>query len=146
MSIVEFQKNNFTISTDPSLIQIQTVHEYLSKESYWAKDRPLEIVAKSIKNSLCFGVYTSNKQIGFSRIVTDYAVFAYILDLFILKKHQGQGLGKWLMSCMLSHPDLQSKMIWVLSTKDAHGLYKKHNFTNLSNPENWMTLDKRQYE
>jgi len=143
MKIAEFKKGDLKISTDSSLIQLQTVHEYLSKDSYWAKGRPIEIVKKSIRNSLCFGVYTKNKQIGFARIITDYSVFAYILDLFIIKKYQKQGLGKWLMSCIMSYPDLQGKMKWALCTRDAHGLYKKYHFSELLSPENWMELDKR---
>ncbi|HPG40179.1 MAG TPA: GNAT family N-acetyltransferase [bacterium] len=143
METIAFKKDNFLITTDPALLQVKIIHNYLANESYWAQDRPMAVVEKSLRNSLCFGVYTHNKQIGLARVVTDYAVFAYIMDLFIVKDYQGRGLGKWLMSCIMSHPDLQDVTVWALRTRDAHGLYEKYDFTKITNPESWMTLVKR---
>ena len=141
MDVVDFQKDDFIISTDLGLIQIDVVHEYLANESYWAKGRSHEVVERSIKNSLCFGVYKSSSQIGFARVVTGFSVFAYILDLYILSDFRGQGLGKWLMSCILIQPELQGDLKWSLCTSDAHGLYEKFNFKGLENSEKWMTMD-----
>jgi GNAT superfamily N-acetyltransferase len=143
MNSVQFKKDEFFISTDRTLIQFNVVHDYLSKESYWAQGRSAEIVSKSINCSLCFGLYKNSQQIGFARVITDYSVFAYILDLFIIKDYQRQGLGKWLMSCIMMHPDLQGKLKWVLSTRDAHGLYEKFHFSKLEYPENWMEFNQR---
>jgi GNAT superfamily N-acetyltransferase len=143
MNPVQFRKDDFTVSTDPALIQLTVVHNYLSHESYWAQGRSIETVTKSIAHSLCFGVYHHNTQVGFARVVTDYAIFAYILDLFIIPEFQMKGLGKWLMSCIMMHPDLQGKLKWVLSTRDAHGLYEKLHFSKLEYPENWMEFNQR---
>jgi len=141
MNFIEFQKDGFVTSTDPSLLHINLIHNYLSNESYWAQGRSKRNVEKSIKNSLCFGVYKDVKQVGFARVVTDHAVFAYILDLFILPEYQGLGLGKWLMECILAHPDLQ-EVKWGLSTKDAHGLYEKFGFRTLDDAEKWMKMER----
>lgn len=117
-------KGDFLISTDPALIDIDIVHHYLSKESYWAENIPKSIVEKAIQNSLCFGVYYQKSQIGFARIMTDKATFAYLADVFILPSEQSKGLGKWLMQVIHQHPELQGLRRWLLTTKDAHGLYK----------------------
>ncbi|MCA9734924.1 MAG: GNAT family N-acetyltransferase [Deferribacteres bacterium] len=136
-------QNNVVVSTDPSRLDLGTIHDYLSNQSYWAKNRPAETVEKSIQNSLCFGVYLKNTQIGFARVVTDYSVFAYLLDVFILEQHQGQGIGQFLMQAIMEHPELQGNMLWALATKDAHGLYRKNGFSALPNPSSWMQIDKR---
>jgi GNAT superfamily N-acetyltransferase len=140
MEIVDFQKDEFIISTDPGLIDVDVVHNYLANESYWAQGRARDVVERSIENSLCFGVYNDAGQIGFARVVTDFSVFAYILDLYILSDFGGQGLGKWLMSCILIHPEMQGDLKWALCTSDAHGLYEKFNFKHLENSEKWMTM------
>ncbi len=121
----EWQRGEFTISTDRSRLQIDRIHKFLSEESYWAKERTREQTISAIKNSLPFGVYKDENQIGFARVVTDYATFAYLGDVFILGEFRGQGLSKWLMETIINHPDLQGFRRWILATKDAHELYEK---------------------
>jgi GNAT superfamily N-acetyltransferase len=130
--------SEFTIDTDKSLLQIDVIHEFLSKESYWAKDRTLEQTKRAIENSLCFGVYFATRQIGFARVISDFTTFAYIGDVFILQEFRGIGLSKLLMKTIVSHQDLQGLRRWVLATKDAHGLYEQFNFSGLKFPERWM--------
>lgn len=120
------------------------IHDYLSKRSYWAQNRSLEKVKKSIEHSLCFGIYNKeNKQIGFARVVTDYAVFAWILDLFILEDYQGKGGGKMLMKAIMETPELQDLHRWGLGTRDAHGLYKQFGFEELLRPDVLMEIVNR---
>jgi GNAT superfamily N-acetyltransferase len=128
------------ISTDKNRLNIVLIHEYLSTESYWAQNRDIEIVKRSIDNSLCFGVYEDDKQIGFARVVTDYAVFAWIMDVFILKNYKGKGYGKMLMRAIMSHDKLQNLQRWGLATDDAHGLYEQFGFKPLSKPLNMMEI------
>jgi GNAT superfamily N-acetyltransferase len=135
---MEWQHADFIISTDKSLLQIDVIHKYLSEESYWAKERSLEKTKIAIENSLCFGVFHDKKQIGFARVVTDFATFAYIGDVFILEKFRGKGLSKWLMQVMVDYPQLQGLRRWILATKDAHGLYEQYEFSSLVFPERWM--------
>lgn len=135
----EFQKDQFTISTDPAKLDLDVIYGYLSR-SYWAAGRPRETVEKSIKHSLCFGVYDGSKQIGFARVITDFATFAYLADVFILEEYQGQGLGKWLVSVIMGHPDLQGLRRWSLATRDAHELYRQYGFTELKTPDRWMEI------
>ena len=130
--------NGYTISTDPSLLNIELIQDFLSKDSYWASGRSVEVVQRSIENSLPFGIYLGRKQVGFARIVTDYATFAWVADVFLLPEHRGRGLGKWLMEVIVAHPRLQGFRRWVLSTKDAHGLYERFGFRKLQRPERWM--------
>lgn len=132
-------ENHFFVSTDKALLNIDLIHQYLSQESYWAKGRSLEVVKKSIKNSLCFGVYTTDKQqVGFARVVTDYTIFAWLMDVFILNDYQGKGLGKQLMENIINHPDLQTIQRWGLNTWDAHELYKKYGFQDIEKPDIFM--------
>lgn len=126
------------ISTEKSLLNIEMIHKYLSEESYWAKTRSLEIVQNAITHSLCFGVYLNDSQIGFARVVTDYSIFAWIMDLFILEKHRGYGYSKQLMSSISEHPDLQTINRWGLNTVDAHGLYEQFGFQRVSKAEIYM--------
>jgi GNAT superfamily N-acetyltransferase len=135
---MEWRNGEFTISTDRNRLQTDVIHKFLSEESYWAKERTREQTETAIKNSLPFGVYKGENQIGFARVVTDYATFAYIGDVFILAEYRGKGLSKWLMETMLSHPELQGFRRWILATKDAHQLYEKYDFTGLKYPERWM--------
>ena len=116
-------KEGYSISTDKELLDIVVIHQYLSLESYWAKNIPLEVVKRSVEHSLCFGVYHHSTQIGFARVITDKATFAYLADVFILPQHRGKGLSKWLVTTIHAHPDLQGLRRWILGTKDAHGLY-----------------------
>ena len=128
------------ISTDKKRLDIKVIHNYLSNESYWAKGRTLETVQRSIENSLCFGVYIETKQVGFARVITDYAVFAWLLDVFILPEFQGKGYGKKLMETIVTHNNLQGLRRWGLGTDDAHGLYKQFGFAPLHKPENMMEI------
>lgn len=133
-----WQQNEFEISDDTARLNIKLIHEFLSTESYWAIGRDIETVERSIKNSLPFGVYKDGKQVGFARVLTDYATFAWIADVFVLKEHRGKGLSKWLMEVILAHPNLQGFRRWVLATKDAQPLYRKFGFMELKRPERWM--------
>lgn len=123
------EKDDYSISTDPSLLNIDTIYHYLSAESYWAKNIPREVVEKSITNSLCFGLYRHAKQIGFARLVTDKATFAYLADVFVMEEYRGKGLSKWLVQVIHAHPELQGLRRWVLGTRDAHGLYEQFGWT-----------------
>ena len=134
----ESQHDEFIISTDRHRLQVDVIHKYLSEESYWARERTAEQTETAIKNSLPFGVYKGENQIGFARIVTDYATFAYLGDVFILPEYQGIGLSKFLMKTIVEHPDLQNLRRWILATKDAHTLYEKYEFSALKFPERWM--------
>lgn len=140
MNDAVFQKKDFHISTDQSLLDFEVIYNYLDKESYWAQGIPAETVKKSISGSLCFGVYHQNKLAGFARVVTDKATFAYICDVFILMAYRRQGLSKWLMQTIVKHPDLQGLRRWSLATADAQGLYNQFGFTAISKPENWMEI------
>lgn len=128
------------ISTDKKKLDIKGIHNYLSNESYWAKGRTLETVQRSIENSLCFGVYSENRQVGFARVITDYAVFAWLLDVFILPEYQGKGYGKKLVEAIMSYNNLQGLRRWGLGTEDAHGLYKQFGFAPLQKPDNMMEI------
>lgn len=134
----DWQNGEFTISTDRERLQIDAIHKYLSEESYWAKERTRGQTETAIKNSLPFGVYKGENQIGFARVVTDYATFAYIGDVYVIEDFRGMGLSKWLMETIIDHPELQGFRRWVLATRDAHGLYEKFEFTALKFPERWM--------
>ena len=135
---MEWTKDNFKISTDRNLLNVVAVHAYLSKESYWAKNISEARVKSACENSLCFGMYEAGKQIGLARLITDYATFAYLCDVYVLPQYQGKGLGKWLMNCVMAHPDLQTLRRWILATKDAQGLYKYSGFAALKNPDRHM--------
>lgn len=115
--------NTYLISTDPEKLDLLLIHRYLSEESYWAQNIPLEVVERSIRYSLCFGVYQQNQQVGFARLVTDRATFAYLADVFILPAHRGKGVSKQLMAYIHAYPEVQGLRRWLLGTKDAHGLY-----------------------
>jgi GNAT superfamily N-acetyltransferase len=134
----EWRRGDYLISDDRERLDLETIHRFLSTESYWAVGRPLEVVRRSIEGSLAFGLYRDSRQVGFARVVTDYATFAWVADVFILESERGQGLSKWMMEVILSHPELQGFRRWVLATKDAHGLYKQFGFMELNRPERWM--------
>jgi GNAT superfamily N-acetyltransferase len=135
----EFRKGAFTVSTDRQRLDLDVVYGFLT-ECYWAKGIPREVVARSIENSLCFGVYAENKQIGFARVISDCATYAYIGDVFVLESFRGRGLGKWLMECIMQHPRLQGLRRWSLITRDAHGLYAQLGFEPLKKAQNYMEL------
>ena len=131
-----YEKDGFLISTNKKKLQIKIIHEFLTN-SYWGKERKIEVVEKSIENSLCYGIYFKAEQVGFARVITDYATFAYLADLFILDKYRGKGLSKWLMEIILSHPDLQT-VNWILKTRDAHSLYSQYGFIVPEKPDHIM--------
>ena len=133
----EWRQGWYVISTDKSRLDLTLIHNFLTT-SYWAAGIPLEVVRRSIEHSLSFGLYKEDKQIGYARVITDYATFAYLGDVFILEPFRGQGLSKWLMEVVVTHPELQGFRRWILLTKDAHGLYKKVDFTEVKTPERYM--------
>jgi GNAT superfamily N-acetyltransferase len=137
MDISEWRKNDYLISTDKSKIDLDMVHRFLTA-SYWAENIPKPVVQKSIKNSLCFGVYDQHEQIGFARVISDHATFAYLGDVFILPGYRNKGLAKWLMEVISNHPELQGLRRFTLATRDAHGLYAQFGFTPFDKPERWM--------
>ena len=132
-----WRRDGYLISTDASMLDLEVVHGYLSR-SYWAAGVPEDVVRRSVENSLCFGVYRGEEQAGFARVVTDRATFAYLADVFVLEEHRGQGIGKWLVEVILSHPDLQGLRRWMLATRDAHDLYRRYAFTELARPGIFM--------
>jgi len=131
MIYYEAEKEEYKISTDFSLLNIDVIFNYISGESYWAKNVPRVVVEKSIANSLCFGLYFNSQQIGFARLITDKATFAYLADVFILEDFRGKGLSKWLIEIIHAHPELQGLRRWMLGTRDAHGLYEQFGWTIL---------------
>ncbi len=133
------EDTTFTFSTDKSKLDPSVIHAFLT-ETYWSKGCSMDNVLRRIENSICFGVYDNEQQIGFARVITDKATFAYIADVFILENHRGQGLSKQLMAFILEQPDLQNLKRWLLATRDAHGLYAQFGFSPLSNPETWMDI------
>ncbi|MGB6152651.1 MAG: GNAT family N-acetyltransferase [Pricia sp.] len=140
MKIVSLQKNEFFISTDRSKLDIDAIHDFLSTKAYWCLNIPKENVEISIKNSLCFGLYENNKQIGFARIITDYSTIAYLGDVYVLEEYRGRGLSKWLMETIMNFPELQGLRRWILLTGDAHELYRKYGWTDLADSSKWMEL------
>ena len=136
--ISEWQRGEYIISTDQARLDFSVIHDFLTHSSYWAVGRSLETVKRSIEHSLSFGLYQGERQIGFARVVTDYATFAWMADVFVLEEARGQGLGTWLVEVMLSHPELQGFRRWTLATKDAHEIYRKFGFSELKRPERWM--------
>ena len=130
---------DFEISTDPARLDIDVIHNFLVT-SYWAKGRRRSVVERSIRNSLCFGVYLAGRQVAFARVVSDRAVFAYLMDVFVLPEFRGRGISKALMRSVLGHPDLQNLRVFLLATRDAHRLYAQFGFRSLAYPERWMSI------
>ena len=136
---MQWQRQNFIISTDKTRLDLGFIHGYLCNQSYWAQGRSLEIVERSIKNSLCFGLFEGDQEIGFARVVSDLATFAWLCDVFVARSHRGQGLGKWLVECVVDHPDLQKVKYVMLATRDAHELYRQYgNFERPRALDKWM--------
>ena len=134
----EWQRGEYTISTDSERLDLAIIRDFISNQSYWGRGRRIETVQRALDHSLNFGVFKNDQQVGFARVVTDFATFAWVADLFILEEHRGQGLAEWLMKSILSHPELQGFRRWVLATKDAHELYRKFGFQELRRPERWL--------
>ena len=138
--VMESRRGEFLISTDRGRLDLEVIHEFLTN-CYWAKGIPREIVARSVEHSLCFGVYDgSGKQVGFARVISDFATYAYVADVFVLESHRGRGLGKALMGSIMEHPALQRLRRWSLSTLDAHKLYAQVGFTAPKWPERYMEI------
>jgi GNAT superfamily N-acetyltransferase len=135
----EWRRGEYLISTDRSRLNLGIIHDFLST-SYWAAGVPEDVVRRSVENSLVFGVYRGEEHVGFARVVTDYATFAYLADVFVLEAHRGRGVGKWLIEVVLSHPDLRGLRRWMLATGDAHELYRKYGFTELARAEIFMEI------
>ena len=131
--------NTYDISTDPSRLQLDAIHSYLTR-SYWSPGVPRDVVARAIANSMCFGLYLGEEQVGFARVVTDQATFAYLADVYVLEAHRGQGLSKRLVAVIQAHPDLQGLRRFLLATKDAHGLYAQFGFRPLAAPDRMMEI------
>ncbi len=139
-AVVESRRGEFSISTDRARLDLDVIHGFLTN-CYWAKGIPRDVVARSIEHSLCFGIYDgSGAQVGFARVVSDFATVAYLGDVFVLESHRGRGLSKWMMECILPHPALQNLRRWILLTRDAHGLYAQFGFTPVKSPERYMEL------
>ena len=138
MEVMEFKRDGFVISTDRSRLDVDSIQKFLAEDSYWARERTPEQTKTAIENSSCFGVFDSDRQIGFARVVSDRATFAYVGDVYIISGFRGRGLSKWLMEVIVGHPELQGLRRWVLATRDAHLLYEKFGFMELVHPERWM--------
>jgi GNAT superfamily N-acetyltransferase len=136
---MEWRREGYRISTDPHELDRGLVHEFL-RESYWASGIPREVVDRSIQNSLPFGVYAAGAMVGFARVITDFATFAYVADVFVIPSHRGRGLAVWLMEVIRGHPGLQGLRRWVLATRDAHALYRKTGFVELADPGRYMEV------
>jgi len=130
--------DGFLISTDAARLDLDVIHNFLATQSYWAEEVPREVVARSIANALCFGVYDGARQVGFARVISDYATFAYLADVFIVESYRGRGLSKALMAAVMAHPHLQGLRRFTLGTADAHGLYRKFGFADPPHPERMM--------
>jgi GNAT superfamily N-acetyltransferase len=137
-TVIEWQRGEFLISTDPARLNLDVIYGFLTN-CYWSKGIPREVVARSIEHSLCFGVYdSSGAQVGFARVVSDFATVAYLGDVFIVESHRGRGLSRSLMESITQHPALQGLRRWLLLTRDAHGLYQKFGFTPVKAPDRYM--------
>jgi len=138
--IIDQSRDDYLISTDPSKLDLGVVFDYLTNESYWACGRPRDVFDRSIENSLNFGIYYESLQIGFARVVTDRATFAWICDVFVLPAHCGKGLASWTIESILEHPDLQGLRSFFLATRDAHSLYAQFGFKPLEDPSRFMMI------
>lgn len=134
--------DGYVISTDPARLDLDGMQQFLER-SYWADGIPRDLMERAIAHSLPFGMYDANGQVGFARVISDHATFGYLADVFVLEAHRGKGLSKWLMECVLAHPDLQGFRRWVLLTRDAHGLYRQFGFHELEQPDRYMELRPR---
>jgi GNAT superfamily N-acetyltransferase len=139
----EYYKNDFCISTNKARLDIPAIHLFLSTQAYWCLNIPIDRVEKAVANSLNFGVYFEEQQVGFARIISDFSTVAYLGDVYILPAFRGKGLAKWLMQTIMEYPELQGLRRWILSTVDAHGLYKQSGWSPVAYPERWMEVHDR---
>jgi len=139
MNYIEHRRGNYLVTTDPARLDKEFIHGYLTR-SYWSEGISRNVVERGIANSLCFGVYEGDQQVGFARVITDYATFVYLADVFIIESHRGKGLSKFLMKCIISDSRLQGFRRWLLGTRDAHGLYAQYGFKPLAKPERFMEI------
>jgi len=133
----ERHDGDILVTTDPTRLDLDTIHGFLSG-SYWAKGISREVVERSIRHSLGFGAFDGGRQVGFARVISDRATFAYVADVFVVNSHRGRGVGKRIMACITSHPELQNLRLWTLFTRDAHGLYRQHGFREARYPDRLM--------
>ena len=138
MDIIEIHRNEYLISTDKNKLDIELIHNFLTNESGWSNGIPIAKVEKSIDNSLNFGIYIGQRQIGYARVISDFSTIAYLGDIFIITEYRGLGLSKWLMESILGHKELQGLRRWILLTSTAEWLYEKYGFTKLPKPEIYM--------
>ena len=134
---MDWVRDSFTVTCDPAKLDQAMIARFLAS-SYWARGISAGIVEKSLAHSLCFALLEGDRQVGFGRVVSDYATFAYLGDVFVLPDYRGRGLAKWLIECIVGHPQLQGLRRWVLATRDAHGLYERFGFTPLADPGIFM--------
>ena len=140
MEEITIYKGEFCISTNKEKLDVDAIHDFLSTKAYWCLNIPRDKVQISIHNSVCFGVYEDKKQIGFARVITDFATIAYLGDVYVLEEYRGLGLSKWLMEIVMNHPNLQGLRRWILLTGDAHELYRKFGWTDIMDATKWMEL------
>lgn len=133
--------NAVSITTNPSDLDVECIHRFLSEESAWARGIPADLVRLSIANSLNFGLFVEGRQAGYARLVTDHATFAYLLDVFVLPEYRGRGLSRELMSAVMTHPTTQKVRRIILVSSTARGLYEKFGFSALSKPETYMEIN-----
>lgn len=138
MDEIILYRNEYCLSTEKERLDIDSIHRFLSEEAYWSRNIPRQNVEDAIQNSLCFGVYCGDIQVGFARVISDFSTIAYLGDLYIINEYRGKGLSKWLMQAIMEHPRLQDLRRWVLLTADAHGLYRQFGWTAIAEPVNWM--------
>jgi GNAT superfamily N-acetyltransferase len=140
MADVTEYRNEYSISTDKTRLDLDSIHEFLSTKAYWCLNIPKQRVKTAIENSLCFGVYENKNQVGFARVISDFSAVAYLGDVYILEEHRGKGLSKWLIETIMKHQDLQGLRRWILLTGDAHGLYRQFGWTDIADPSRWMEI------
>jgi GNAT superfamily N-acetyltransferase len=143
-----WHRGDYSITTDKDQLDLPFIHEFLSTKAYWSIGRGFDLVKRSIDHSLSFGLFKDHQQIGFARVVTDFATFAWLADVFVIEVHRGHGLGAWLIEVITNHPELQGLRRWILATRDAHDLYRRVGFSELATPQRWMERleDKRPHE
>jgi GNAT superfamily N-acetyltransferase len=137
---MQIHSDEYVVSTDRSKLDLPLIHTFLSTQAYWCLNIPFTTVKRSVENALCFGVYQGDRQVGFARVITDYATIAYLGDVFILPEHRGKGLSKQLIGEIMAHPDLQGLRRWMLLTGDAHGLYRQYGWKPIANPDLYMEI------